>query len=100
MSRFKAGDLAIVIKCNDAPELVGKCVELVEFVKFGCTPFSDQGWNPFDCDAWLVTGEGLLAMNGHGLVPAKFTAFPEGLLMPLRGDFTPEEMREMEKEHA
>lgn len=98
MSKFKAGDLALVVKRNDAPEMVGKCVELVEFVKKGFTPFSDKGWSPFSDDAWLVSGEGLVAMTGIGLLPANFTAFPESFLMPLRGEFQPEQQKSKEEE--
>lgn len=98
MSKFKAGDLALVVRCKDAPEMVGKCVELVEFVRFGDLPSHDSGWSPFSEDAWLVTGESLVAMTRYGLQPAEFTAFAERCLLPLRGDFHPEQQKAKEEE--
>ena len=97
MSQFKVGDLALVKQCADAPEMVGKCVELVEFIPAGTDHF-EYGFTPVS--AWIVSGEGLVVNTNYGLMPSEFTGFGEHLLMPLRGDFTPEEVREMEKEHA
>lgn len=91
MSQFKAGDLALVWKCDEAPEMVGKCVELVQYLPAGSE--LDE-WETIPVDSWLVRGDGLIAATvGIGMIPVDETIFAEKLLMPLRGDFTPETER-------
>lgn len=98
MSKFKVGDLALVKKCSDAPELVGKCVELVEFLSPGS---EHEEYGLITEPAWIASGSELVCMTVvFGLMPNETAAFAEHLLMPLRGDFQPEQQKAKEEEHA
>ena len=99
MSRFKAGDLALVIGDSHVPSNIGNAVELIECVTPGSNYTAPDGQlceNCTDISVWIVKGNGVKSCEGgHG-----WCQKAESNLMPLRGDFTPEEMRDMEKEHA
>lgn len=101
MSRFKAGDLALIIRAYN-PCNIGKTVELVfrsndEAIFHG----GFYIYNEDRASCWAVNGRlAVRSIFGGDVIYVDGSACPESWLMPLRGDFTPEEMREMEKDHA
>ncbi len=93
-NQFKPGDLALIISGPNA----GCCVELISFHSGGSVLLSSGCLGDVDEPSWLVTGGGLTA---------KFGSLPERrqvkdgligpeLLMPLRGDFAPEQQKSRE----
>ena len=101
MSRFKAGDLALIVgSASGYSKSVGKFVELIEPVIPGGTyKINGRTYLLNESNSagagWKVKGD-LVSVNGFN----GFCLVAERHLMPLRGNFTPEEMREMEKENA
>lgn len=89
MSRFKAGDLALIVNCSE-PSNIGKCVELIEFVPAGGDyVMRGRGWiNASGIPVWVVSGD-VEGVAGHGWAQKS-----EQNLMPLRGDFQPEGKQE------
>ncbi|HCF7269615.1 TPA: hypothetical protein NI644_004617 [Pseudomonas aeruginosa] len=101
MSKFKAGDLAMIISCQLVPELIGKTVELVMPVLPGDEAnHGGRDWrNQTDRPAWVVAAEGLYVLTIKGnLEPDQYTLMPDHKLMPLRGDFQPEQQKSREVE--
>lgn len=88
MSKFKPGDLALTL-VHDAEIPQGSQVELIEFITKGQV-ITTKGF-PFVAPTagWLVTS--------HHIAPKK-TAFGIAELMPLRGDFQPEQEKAKEVE--
>jgi hypothetical protein len=96
MSKFKAGDLALVVGCVRNPKNIGKAVELLEEVWPG-EGFTDPsgsfriaepvGDRPF----WLAASDDLVSIEGK-----PWGLFEESHLMPLRGDFQPEQQKSRE----
>nr|WP_194732736.1 hypothetical protein [Pseudomonas typographi] len=91
--------MALIIKGHRRPENIGKACELIAFmvpgelVQFefdGLRTITHIGGSP----AWLVAGEGLVASNGS----VGFALVLPLNLMPLRGDFTPEQQKAREAE--
>lgn len=80
MSRFKAGDLALVVasRWKGSSSNIGKSVEVI-----GSSPDGD------------IVAKGDL-VNGYG-IPRDSLEFLPSHLMPLRGDFTPEQSKEQER---
>ncbi|WP_213148987.1 hypothetical protein [Pseudomonas aeruginosa] len=100
MSKFKPGDLALIVACK-LPELVGRAVELVKLVPAGTQ--DECGGRPWknlsDISAWIVTADDLLVLTKSGnVVRDQFTLIAENRLMPLRGDFQPEQQKAKEVE--
>jgi len=96
MSRFKAGDLALIVGCDYASSNIGKCVELVMLVQSN-EEYSFGGLdviNANNCPVWIVVGD----VNGVAGSPG-WIQKAEQNLMPLRGDFQPESERTAELEH-
>ena len=91
-NQFKAGDLALIIRCS-YEQNVGKCVELVELVPPGGIYKTSNGLvkNMAPVNVWHVVGAGVQGSSGAGHVQ-KF----ERNLMPLRGDYAPESSRREE----
>lgn len=96
---FKPGDLALIIKSIKRPENIGKACELlafmvpgdrVEFEFNGRRVITHIGEKP----AWLVAGDGVVGSNGD----VGFALVKPGNLMPLRGDFSPEQQKAKEAE--
>lgn len=95
MSNFKAGDLALIANCPIAPEMVGKCVYLVGRMDPG--DWYGEFHNFTRSPAWVVKGKGLLSMDGFGSwALCSQTAIEEKHLLPLRGDFQPEQQKSQE----
>lgn len=95
MSKFKAGDLALVVG-SDYPENNGCQVELVAFVTHGSHISSVRTEQDFH----NVSGKGLWYVVGRvgnpSLELAGESFFEECQLMPLRGDFQPERQKSQE----
>lgn len=92
--QFKTGDLALIIAGPNA----GSCVELVSFHVSGDVRLGNGCWTLAYVPSWQVSGSGLAAtFDGvpgrhkvtHGLIS-------EPYLMPLRGNFAPEQTKSRE----
>ena len=98
-NQFKAGDLAM-LKSSGAPELVGSVVELIEYLGDG-TVVRHEGRmiiNDLRARIWwvsLTSGQLFENLDGH---KASDGFCAEYRLMPLRGDFTPEQQKAKEAE--
>lgn len=93
---FKPGDLAIIIGCTRNPRNIGVTVELIEFIDPGQRaadfhPLSGKRYISIASGpGWLVSGEAL-SESGAAICLEKH-------LMPLRGDFEPEQQKTKEAE--
>lgn len=100
MSQFKPGDLALIVNSRTVAGelLIGKCVELVMRIAAGEKVFFDgMYWRPLDADGWIVSGDSLLMVKHDGsVVQNQFCMFAEKNLIPLRGDFAPEQQKSRE----
>ncbi|MCO8161053.1 hypothetical protein NJC40_03560 [Pseudomonas sp. 21LCFQ02] len=97
--QFKPGDFALITgsKSGSSPN-VGRCVELVTLLNPGEITVSPTGHRLFqstDEPKWIVQSQGLLInteqngwvdRGGIAMVSPRY-------LMPLRGDFTPEQQK-------
>ena len=89
---FKPGDPAMIKICKTAPELVGKCVELVLPAEPGVLiNFNGMDWLAKTKRSWIVSGSGLVRTAGGLMYPSDFAMFFEASLMPLRDDDLPAE---------
>ncbi|MFR0673144.1 hypothetical protein ACLUUI_05855 [Enterobacterales bacterium AW_CKDN230030176-1A_HGKHYDSX7] len=98
--QFKPGDLAMIVGACSVPENIGKVCELVELL----APEQISEWidprdgcsvqNGDDEAGWLVIGEDILSANGEA---GHVLAMPRHL-MPLRGDYAPEQLKAREVE--
>jgi hypothetical protein len=100
--QFKPGDPALIIGSNfpGSPN-IGKSVELVGFYKPGDNLIAPDGTEAEFCGdqpAWLCEGRGLMArdMNDEWVDHGGITFCNERFLMPLRGDFVPEQQQSRE----
>lgn len=98
-NQFKAGDLALIVRDDDEYNL-GKQVELVEFVQPGESYRAVTGvimTNASGVAVWACVGD---VRTERGLdepvIHEGFTQKAPYNLMPLRGDFQPEQVRERE----
>lgn len=97
MSQFKPGDLALII----GGPCAGCCVELISFHAKGSYVMVSSGSLCFaDVASWRVSGAGLTAKFGNlpERRPVKDGLIGPELLMPLRGDFQPEQQKAKEVE--
>lgn len=99
--KFKPGDLALIVNTVRTPEYIGKTVELVEFQRQGNYYQGPKRERlRAEGDAWLVKGD----LSGSFTHMGRITPTPgialvrEKHLMPLRGDFTPEQQKAKEVE--
>lgn len=103
MSKFKAGDLALIIggKYPDTPN-TGKSVELIQLVQpdevIDC-PDGHRVRNGSGKVVWLIEGNEIMSRSithnrwvSHGGV----ALIQERYLMPLKGDFQPEQEKSKE----
>ena len=98
MSKFKAGDLAVIIGAFNVTSNIGQACELVEYLQAEqVSTWVDPSdglriQNAAGSPAWLVVGSELTSWCGSpGWVLAA-----ERHLMPLRGDFQPEQQKAKE----
>ncbi|MEC4022168.1 MULTISPECIES: hypothetical protein [Pseudomonas] len=102
--QFKPGDLALIVGAHRLTENIGKTCTLQRFLQPGeFYSLPDGGQSISLSHAWLVDGDGVkgLTLNrnsgliepviGSGLVDPQH-------LMPLRGDFAPEQQKAKEAE--
>ena len=104
MSKFKPGDLALIVGADsqDNPN-VGKAVELSEYVMPGqkfIGPSGKKYRNAGDAAMWSVVGDGVLARNlaEQWIDIGGMALVKECYLMPLLGDFQPEQEKAKEVE--
>ncbi|MGP6313973.1 hypothetical protein [Pseudomonas aeruginosa] len=100
MSKLKAGDLALVIGCERDDSNVGKVVELCAYLDTSESAFfAGSLWaNDESGPAWIFAGEGLISMTESGPKRDTHSMADERHLMPLRGDFQPEQQKAKEVE--
>ncbi|MBA6134836.1 hypothetical protein NNX13_07290 [Pseudomonas sp. Eb3] len=92
--QFKPGDLALIIRGPNS----GICVDLISFHLGGTVHFASGRWTEADVPCWLVKGSGLRAGFDDGYVPVEEGLIEPEYLMPLRGDFSPEQQKAKEAE--
>lgn len=93
--QFKPGDLALII----GGPVAGCCVELISFHCAGSRVLLASGsYCTSDVESWRVCGDGLTAKFGNfpERRPVKDGLIKPELLMPLRGDFQPEQQKSQE----
>ena len=99
MSQFKPGDLALIAR-EDHPENMFRTVELlflVENEERYRTPDGDMARNVAGSPIWVVSAEGLFHRSlAKGWYVAGWTQKAPYNLMPLRGDFAPEQQKSQE----
>lgn len=103
-NQFKAGDLALIVGCYMFKENLGQVCELKRHLREGesyLTPDGVLATSPGDC--WLVEGEGVTGaykcpINGDITRTPGFALASPAHLMPLRGDFAPEQQKTKEAE--
>ena len=99
---FKPGDLALIVGSRlGASPNTGKSVELIQPVMPGgsfTTPDGFERRSGVDYPAWLVVGEGLVAttISDRRVCCGGACLIQERYLMPLRGDFAPEQQKSRE----
>lgn len=92
MSKFKAGDLALIVnaKCS---ENIGRVVELIRLVNSDVTVYKGVKFTAYrGGPAWEVNGELVSVLCDR----IQFGFLSESCLIPLRGDFQPEEQHHKE----
>ena len=99
--QFKPGDLALIVGAHRFTDNIGKTCELAEFL----VPNQVSAWrdpadgrpvrNASGRECWLVFGEGLVSSIQD--TPGACLVMPVHL-MPLRGDFEPEQQKTKEAE--
>ncbi|MCC0321263.1 hypothetical protein [Pseudomonas aeruginosa] len=98
MSKFKVGDLAMVIGSRN----FGRCVELISRHVGPCrVEVAGNRWVavPDGVPAWLVAAEGMKAelTKSNRVVKTDEVVVSEVKLVPLRGDFQPEQQKAKEE---
>ncbi|MFP6354723.1 hypothetical protein VST52_07155 [Pseudomonas aeruginosa] len=94
MSKFKAGDIAMIIGANVLTQNIGKVVELSAFVEDGdlyVGPGAELCRHS-DIGCWVVRGEGLFFRTDKE-VREGFSICEERHLMPLPKEQTPEQQK-------
>lgn len=101
MSKFNVGDLALIVGCHRDPRNIGATCTLVQFIKAGDEYEISPGHKvSAPIDAWMVEGtqvigayfnkkRGIIETPGKGLADQRH-------LMPLKGDFQPEQQKAKE----
>lgn len=89
MHNFKPGDLALIVKCQLRPELVGMCVQLVlQLEKGELTELEGCDFVARFDNSWIIRGSGLKCRRRGELRDSNtgICAIARDCLMPLRGD--------------
>lgn len=95
MSHLKPGDLALIAFCKVAPEMVGRCVELV--ARLDPEETYGEFYNFTSHPAWVISADDLLSMDCLGVLSrCDESVIHEKDLLPLRGDFQPEQQKSRE----
>ena len=97
--QLKSGDIALIIGGND-PHEIGRQVELIALYEDGeeyKVPNNPAViTNCAGCSVWLVEGD-VSGVLEDGTVIQGYTQKAPYNLMPLRGDFIPEQSKEQER---
>lgn len=97
--QFKPGDLALIVK-EDHPDNMGRVVELLFLVGAGDIyqrPDGEKARNAAGIAIWVVSAVGLLhRRRPNDWYVAGWTQKAPYNLMPLRGDFAPEQSKSRE----
>ncbi len=102
---FAPGNMAIIIKCGECPELLMKMVRLE-----ACIPLNDELFiqgilftnrgSPHE-PAWVVSGKNLLRRRGlTQIVPSAISCLTQSWLMPIKPDALPVPEQETEHEES
>lgn len=102
-NQFKPGDLALLTRAINVGN-VGKVVALVRSdcsEKVALPEISDRAFaaNPKREVYWVIRGEFSAVSTRNGKIDTEYAACPQAWLMPLRGDFAPEQAQ-ARKVHA
>ncbi|HID9917509.1 TPA: hypothetical protein ACXI31_005654 [Pseudomonas aeruginosa] len=94
MSKFKAGDIALIIGANVLTQNIGKVVELSAFVEDGDLYVGPDAelYRHSDIGCWIVRGEGVIFRTDKELREG-FGICEERHLMPLPKDQAPEQQK-------
>lgn len=99
---FKPGDLALIVSAQVRVEFIGCVVELQQRVSPGeiyVSPSSKASvLNASASHSWVCTGECFNFPEEGEFGGAGWAQVAERHLMPLRGDFTPEQQKAKEAE--
>jgi hypothetical protein len=107
-NQFKPGDLAIIIHAEVVTQNIGMCCELLQLLAPGEECLAPDGdvvfWPPEQTrSVWLVAGDSIVGRKGRGDIrvetPGHCLVLPEWLI-PLRGDFQPEQQKSKEVAHG
>lgn len=100
-NEFKPGNLALIVN-SDSPENIGKTVRLVELIAPDGCGFTHEGvhFSPRKVVTWIVeTLDGSKSLSG-GYIEREIMVSSgpcrQKWLMPLRGDFAPEQQKSRE----
>lgn len=97
--QFKPGDLALLV-CATREENIGKTVELVRFSQERWVPYGVDGYtanNAQMVSCWVINGDIVTDQDFEGEnIAIKQAVAMECHLMPLRGDFAPEQQKSRE----
>jgi hypothetical protein len=101
---FKSGELALIVG-SAVEENIGVTVRLVEFFPVGAEPvILGRRYTPREHKSWLVESvDGaqslLVRIEPYGLIDCRRAGVcRQSWLMPLRGDFNPEQQKAKEAE--
>ena len=95
---FKPGDPAIITVGLNG----GCCVRLISFHTQGRVILKTGMYTDVKGDEWRVEGDNLVARAGSddSLIPVQDGLIHKKYLMPLRGDFAPEQQKSREVDHV
>lgn len=84
----KPGDLAIIVKSNKIPSVVGRIVKVVAPVTRGRFEHAEVGWINLDHDCWeirFIGAIGVLPLLGGGSRDSWIAFAPDFALKPIGG---------------
>lgn len=98
--QFKPGELVVIVGSNSLTQNIGKHGELREYVEPGDIYLAPNGrmYRQDDVSCWTISGEGLSAVIDGEAVCFDFGIHEPRHLMPLRGDFAPDQHKAKEAE--
>lgn len=97
---FKPGDIAVIVGANSLTQNIGKQCELRRFIVKGDFYIAPNGiaYQHDDVPCCVVVGDGLCWIADAEPVHGDFGIHEPRHLMPLRGDFAPEQQKAKEGE--
>lgn len=96
--QFKSGDFVVIVGANSLTQNIGKQCRLREYVTKGDLYVAPNGivYQHEDVPCWTLVGDGLVAVVEDEVVDLGFGIHEPRHLMPLRGDFAPEQAKSRE----